>query len=575
MRAVPLRDPASALEMLVGTDAVGQLVARAGRMAELCTDGATLKMDWVDEAQELLSDNDLLSELEKLAASWHRRGVRHVIWSGMGGSGVIVGALTALRMVGGRRCPVQIHPLDSTDPLALERVVANIRAAKGLDARPTARSPRELRALLDDVALVAVSFGMTSEEPAGHLAWFLGLLDIAGLAPSRHVHVLTVPGSMLDEVANRHGVHRSPVWLGSRSGFPGRMSAPATRVFLFPLALASCGGDTYRGGYLAHVLRESWAAYNLAGAAAEPMRSEWVRLAAALFDRAEQGCCKVALELPESWQPLHAWIEQLLEQTLGKRGRGVVVFAPQTLKPAAPGFGQRLVVAAAAGDRGALPLPNITRAAARPASVGVALLGWQLTAALVGYLNETNIVDEPAVEDYKARARALRSEPKSLERAIEAAMVTSDKIEAIAETLIERAAAGGLAYLDVTLNGELSEEQWRRSRSLARRLANTLLGVPVKVRRAPAAYHVSEQCQLDGPGDLASLRFVARQVRSAAIGEYTGLFLQAQAVATVEAMVAGGRHCALIAVDDLDRTPTVLAQISAAVEARAQQGPPA
>ncbi len=44
-----------------------------------------------------------------------------------------------------------------------------------------------------------------------------------------------------------------------------------------------------------------------------------------------------------------------------------------------------------------------------------------------------------------------------------------------------------------------------------RTIGNTLLGVPIKLRQAPAAYHSTEQSEMDGPPYLVSLRLVARE----------------------------------------------------------------
>jgi hypothetical protein len=192
------------------------------------------------------------------------------------------------------------------------------------------------------------------------------------------------------------------------------------------------------------------------------------------------------------------------------------------------------------------------------------MLGWQLAVAVLGHLAGTNIVDEPAVEDYKARARTLRADADPLARAVADGAVdwtarAPERLEPVAAALV--AGAGELSYLDVTVNGELSPAIRSVVAQRVHRLGNDVLGVPVKLRRAPAAYHVSEQCQLDGPPGVVSLRFVARDSRGARRGDYPPRFLHAQAVATWQAMTARGRACTLIVVDRLDEIPAVLATV--------------
>jgi hypothetical protein len=279
------------------------------------------------------------------------------------------------------------------------------------------------------------------------------------------------------------------------------------------------------------------------------------------------------LELPPRWAAMHAWIEQLLEQTLGKDGKGVIVLAPQRLNPAAPGYrdDDLLVATAGAQDGASVPLPD---SSLHPhAALAAAMLGWQLVAALLGYGAGTNIVDEPAVEDYKSRARALRTEPDVLARAVEDGALDwtargPDGLEPVVDPLVAKAGERRLGYLDVTLNGELDPDS---RAGLVRRLqglGNDLLGVPVKLRRAPAAYHISEQCQLDGPPDIVSLRLVARTARPTRLGDYAPRFLHAQAVATWQAMAARARQCTLVVVDRLEEAAEVLATVDGLLRTR-------
>ena len=80
-------------------------------------------------------------------------------------------------------------------------------------------------------------------------------------------------------------------------------------------------------------------------------------------------------------------------------------------------------------------------------------------------------------------------------------------------------------------------------------IGNTLLGIPVKLRQAPAAYHSTEQSEMDGPPSLISLRLVARNSEACLLGSYTNTFLHAQAVSTWQAMMETGRPCFLLVID--------------------------
>jgi hypothetical protein len=121
---------------------------------------------------------------------------------------------------------------------------------------------------------------------------------------------------------------------------------------------------------------------------------------------------------------------------------------------------------------------------------------------------------------------------------------------AFADALQVAVAAGdSLGYLDVTINGEAPTSLLAMLDERTRTTGNTLLGVPVKLRQAPAAYHSTEQGEMDGPSYLVSLRLVARESETCLLGSYTNTFLHAQAISTWQAMMEASRPCFLLVVD--------------------------
>src|SRR5438309_600527 len=181
---------ASPLQQLINDDAVGQLRRRDGLMATLGSEDGVLKLDWVEGVARLLADPTKLEEVEAEARDIWQRGIRHIIWAGMGGSVITVRVLCDLGFCSSRdNGQVSIYPLDSTDPAALNGIVRKIAEAKNL-ALPTGEessNPTFLRALLADVMMVGVAMGMTSEEPITHLEWFTALVQQAGLRPADHL----------------------------------------------------------------------------------------------------------------------------------------------------------------------------------------------------------------------------------------------------------------------------------------------------------------------------------------------------------------------------------------------------
>src|SRR5256886_3570377 len=272
-----------ALQQLIKDDAVRQLRKPKGLMATLGSEDGAPKLDWVEGVQRLLADNTMLEQVEAEAREIRGRGIRHIIWAGMGGSIMAVRVLTDLGFCSGRDGGhVTIYPLDSTDQAALNDIVRKIAHVKKL-AQPSgeeASNPAFLRALLGDVMMVGVAMGMTSEEPITHLVWFTELLQQAGLRPAEHLLVMTLPGSYLDRFAEAQQAPSLPLQLDGGTGTGGRMSAPTTRVFLLPAALSLTTHFPAESGQLRSVLQHAWDEYNLELATAHPAEHPLVQLAA-------------------------------------------------------------------------------------------------------------------------------------------------------------------------------------------------------------------------------------------------------------------------------------------------------
>jgi hypothetical protein len=320
------------------------------------------------------------------------------------------------------------------------------------------------------------------------------------------------------------------------------------------------------------------------------------------------------LKMPEGWQAFVSWLEQLMEESLGKGGKGIVVFDDQTLNHAAPAYHQggmlhvRVVTEAtqsAQDHQFLLSQPSLASKEPqnRLAALAANFLGWQLSMALYGFLQRIPFAGQPAVENYKARARALRTQPDPLQvasnwhPALQEGILTllaphgatsqdaqrhsdpqrGDAAASAFASALQKALATddtsrhpqGISrgYLDVTVNGEASANLLSVLDEHVHTIGNRLLGIPVKLRQAPAAYHSTEQSEMDGPAYLVSLRLVARNSEASLLGSYTNTFLHAQAVSTWQAMMEVGRPCFLLVINSsLDDAMEPLATFFSHVE---------
>lgn len=502
---------ATVLERLAREDVIGQLIDRRGRMAVLATEAGSIKLDWVDGLARVTEGPDGLANLEGYAADV-LGGADQLVWSGMGGSIMAVRSMLALGMPA--RTQVEMRPLDSTDPRALNEIFDT---------------------LSDGASLIAVSMGLTSEEPLSHVRWF------DGLEPGvRRRSVMTIPGSVLDEFADSRNLPRIPLQPDGGDGTPGRMSAPGTHVFQLPALLAAGSGS--------RLLTELVAAqdiHQVRGGLDAPERTGLIfrhpaaRLAARIHAHLREGRNKALVVPGPGAGALSPWVEQLVEESLGKQGRGLLVFPDQSDS----------LLADPPDDCFLLGLHDALPADWSPTGVGAIaafFAAWSLTVALLGYLEGITFVGQPAVEGYKRHARELRDAPGPL------SLPDGIPVVDAAHQAIARLSKDPRAYLDVTLNAAASTPGWGVVTAAAKRFANGVLRRPVKVRIAPAHYHSTEQAQVDGPPDVHSLRVILKRTEAIRAGAYDLRYLHAQAIGAAVAMEEAGRPVSLITLEDAD-----------------------
>ena len=591
----------SLVSRLAGEDVLGQLLRRDGRMAELGTEGGDSKLDWVDGVEKALSAPEQLAAASAEGEDIVNRGIRHIIWSGMGGS---VQTVYVLKRMGYLDQPnLIVHPLDSTDPASLNRILHEIGAANG----------QNLSAVLRETMMIGVSMGMTSEEPITHLAWFDGLLKEHGIPdPGSHIQVMTLPDSYLDQFARPRGSRMVPIQLDAENHTPGRMSAPATRVFLRPIALLMALLGVKDG--VRTVLERGQSLYELSHTLSDSERRDlaqrdaFLRLAAWLSvqtDRAA-GAPKLLVEMPrgtgeaggsrgstKDWEGFVPWLEQLVEESLGKEGKGFLIFYGQS--PDAR-YGEDCAVLRVHVDHFPEPAPGpaglpvldlhvpatsgapLPRECAGLGGLTALFLGFKKTVAAYGYLQDIVYSGQPAVESYKKYARDLREAAGPVDLHSGATGDTSGKwrierdgvaldysslvklgfledrpyedlADALAAALVS-ARGESLRYLDFTWNGELTPEVRAVLDHARERLANACLSIPAKVRTGPSDYHSTEQGETDGPAELVSLRLVATQHDPVSAGQYDDKFLLAQARGTWQSMEDAKRRILFMTLPD-------------------------
>jgi glucose-6-phosphate isomerase len=450
------------------------------------------------------------SELRAIADAVVADGFTDVVVVGMGGSSLFPEVLA--HTFG----PVPEHPtlhvLDTTDPRAVLEV--------------------EQRLPWESTLVVPASKSGTTIEMRCLAARLQARLAEARPRPADALVAITDPGTVLEEQARAEG-WRSVVSAPADVG--GRFSA-LTVFGLLPAALLGrdlAGLVEPAGELLSRALADD-------GGEGDP-----VRLGALLAAAARAGRDKLTLLLPQDAPGLGAWIEQLVAESTGKHGVGILPVLGEEAD--ADRFGEdRLVVALgeqpgldAVADAGH-PVVRLPWAGA--GGLGVEVARWELATAVAGALLDINPFDQPDVASAKAATTRV------LEQGLDLPDLEDPK-----GALAALAPGGYVALLGfVTPQGSDHAELEAAAKSLRGRTS-----APVTVGVGPRYLHSTGQLHKGGPGGGVHLVIVGEDPEDADIpGERDLTFSRlkrAQAAGDIEALRDAGRTVAHVAADAIPR----------------------
>ena len=361
------------------------------KMARLWRGDATLwtgrdEDRWVGWLRLVEQQRARREEFGRVSEDVRLAGFGHAVVLGMGGSSLCpdVFARTFGRVPGH---PV-LRVLDSTVP-------AQIRALeREIDLRRT-------------LFIVASKSG-TTIEPAALLAHFLDRTGsvLGSQAASRFV-AITDPGTDLEKQAQREGFRK--IFHGVPS-VGGRFSA-LSHFGMVPAAAM--------GVNVPRLLDRALVMADACGADRPGDENPGLVLGVVMGAAARDGVDKLTLVASPGIAGLAGWIEQLVAESLGKQGKGVV---PVVGEPAGPprSIGEdRLFVyvrlafapsedqdrAVAALERAGAPVVRIDLS--DPADIGQEFFRWEIATAVAGSILGVNPFDQPDVEAAKVAARKV------------------------------------------------------------------------------------------------------------------------------------------------------------------------
>lgn len=344
----------------------------------------TDRLGWLTLPEMML---ERLDDLSGFAQEVSADGVRHVVLLGMGGSSL------APEVFARTFPPTPGHPelivLDSTHPDA-------VRAAEAaIDLRRT-------------LFIVSSKSGTTIETLSLFQHFWHRMRDLTK-RPEAHFAAITDPQTPLQRLANerrfRH-IFTAPLDIG------GRYSALS--VFgLVPAVLA--GVDVHRILDEAHTMAEACAF--CVSAAQNP----GLVLGAALGELGLAGRDKVTLVASPSLAAFPAWVEQLIAESTGKEGKGLIPIVDEPVGPPAVYGPDRVFIylwldndeSATLSDRlaalEAAGHPTIWIPVAEKTALGLEFFRWEVAVAAAGSLLGIHPFNQPDVELAKDLARKAMS----------------------------------------------------------------------------------------------------------------------------------------------------------------------
>jgi len=344
-------------------------------------------LGWLDITEKQLAQLDVF---KKIAADIKKAKFKHALLLGMGGSSLCP---EVLRLTFGKiKGFPELHVLDSTDPVQIKAIEAK------LDLQRT-------------ICIVSSKSGSTLEPNIYKQYFFEQIKKKVGPKEAGNRFIaITDPGSKLQQVAAadkfRHIFYGVP-------SIGGRYSA-LSNFGMIPAAVM--------GLNVAKFLKSTQEMVKACGSSAAADVNPGVLLGTVLGTAANEGLDKFTIISSPGIHDLGAWLEQLIAESTGKLGKGIIPVDREKLaKPEAYGNDRVFAylrletkpdkkqdAAVAALEKVGLPVVRIR--VKNVYNVGQEFFRWEMATAVAGAIIGINAFNQPDVEASKIETKKLTSE---------------------------------------------------------------------------------------------------------------------------------------------------------------------
>ncbi len=316
-------------------------------------------------------------------------GYTDVIVLGMGGSSLISDVL--LHTFPAQAPYLRLHVLDSTNPDAVTALKNGLPLATSL--------------------FIVASKSGTTTEPQEYFRYFWDAVSAVSAKPGDHFVAITDPGTLLVDEAQSHQFRKTflnPADIG------GRYSA----LSWFGMVPAALSGIDLEA--LLVNTQDMQQLCRLSSVKDNP----GALLGALMGSFAVQGRDKMTLLMPEALGQFSDWIEQLLAESTGKEGTGLLPIAHEPALPVPDYSTDRLFIAYqiesdpdAALDKKIAELraaghPVVILPMADRTSLGGELFRWEFATAIAGSVLKIDAFDQPNVQESKDNTKRVLEEFK-------------------------------------------------------------------------------------------------------------------------------------------------------------------
>ena len=344
-------------------------------------------LGWLGIVDEQIAHN---ADFKKIADEIHNAGFTHLVLLGMGGSSLCVEVFG--KTFGKKDGYPQVHILDSTDPAQIRTLESKIDIAK-------------------TIFIVASKSGTTLEPNIFEQYFYEKVKQSVGAAEAGKRFIATTdPGSQMQKVAESHGFRH--IFYGV-SSIGGRYSA-LSNFGMIPAAI--------QGVDVPKFLDRAEEMVRACASAVPADENPGAILGAILGTLQKSGRDKVTLFASPGISDLGAWLEQLLAESTGKEGKGLIPVDRESIgAPDVYGKDRVFVYmrledgADAKQDAGIATLekagqPVVRIQVANNYELGQEFFRWEIATAVAGSVIGINAFNQPDVEASKIETRKLTDE---------------------------------------------------------------------------------------------------------------------------------------------------------------------